>query len=54
VARLRIKLENLAEPLVNLSIGMATGEEGCHLPDLMRLADDRTYQDKAAHKKMQI
>jgi diguanylate cyclase (GGDEF)-like protein/PAS domain S-box-containing protein len=53
VARLRTRLANLAEPLISLSIGMAIGAEGCHLPDLMRLADDRMYQDKAAHKNEQ-
>ena len=42
---------NLDDPLSSLSIGMAVGEEGSNLPDVMRLADDRMYQEKAAHKK---
>jgi len=42
---------NLGDPLINLSIGMAVGEEGSNLSDVMRLADDRMYQEKAAHKK---
>ena len=50
VDRLRLNLAKLDDPLSDLSIGMATGEEGCSLPDVMRLADDRMYQDKAAHK----
>jgi len=51
VDRLRYNLAKLDDPLSNLSIGMAIGKEGCNLPDVMRLADDRMYQDKAAHKK---
>ena len=51
VARLRTDLAKLNNPLINLSIGMAIGEEGCRLLEVMRLADDRMYQDKAAHKK---
>ena len=50
VDRLRFNLAKLDDPLSNLSIGMAIGEEGSSLPDVMRLADDRMYQDKAAHK----
>lgn len=42
---------NLDDPLSSLSIGMAVGKEGSNLPDVMRLADDRMYQEKAAHKK---
>jgi diguanylate cyclase (GGDEF)-like protein/PAS domain S-box-containing protein len=51
VDRLRANLANLVNPLINLSIGLAIGKKGCQLPDVMRLADDRMYQDKAAHKK---
>lgn len=42
---------NLDDPLINLSIGMAVGEKGSNLLDVMRLADDRMYQEKATHKK---
>ena len=42
---------NLDDPLINLSIGMAVGEKGSNLSDVMRLADDRMYQEKATHKK---
>ena len=42
---------NLDDPLINLSIGMAVGEAGSNLSDVMRLADDRMYQEKAVHKK---
>ncbi len=42
---------NLNDPLINLSIGIAIGEESSNLSDVMRLADDRMYQEKAAHKK---
>lgn len=51
VARLRADLKKLNDPLISLSIGLAIGEEGCDLSEVMRLADDRMYQDKAAHKK---
>jgi diguanylate cyclase (GGDEF)-like protein len=50
VDRLRVNLAKLDDPLSDLSIGMAIGKEGCSLSDVMRLADDRMYQDKAAHK----
>ena len=53
VDRLRVNRANLNldDPLINLSIGMAVGEAGSNLSDVMRLADDRMYQEKAAHKK---
>ena len=51
VARLRANLAKLDDPLISVSIGLAIGREGCNLSDVMRLADDRMYQDKAAHKK---
>jgi diguanylate cyclase (GGDEF)-like protein/PAS domain S-box-containing protein len=53
VNRLRVNLANLNldDPLINLSIGMAVGEADSNLSDVMRLADDRMYQEKATHKK---
>jgi diguanylate cyclase (GGDEF)-like protein/PAS domain S-box-containing protein len=53
VDRLRVNLANLNldDPLINLSIGIAVGEKGSNLSDVMRLADDRMYQEKAIHKK---
>ncbi|MCX5991077.1 MAG: diguanylate cyclase [Chloroflexi bacterium] len=36
-------------PLI-LSIGVATGEEGCKLAEVMREADNRMYQEKQAKK----
>ncbi len=50
IDRLRANTEKQADPLLGFSIGSATGEKGSSLPDLMRLADDRMYQDKAARK----
>jgi len=35
---------------LNLSIGAATGEEGCKLAEVMREADNRMYQEKQAKK----
>jgi diguanylate cyclase (GGDEF)-like protein/PAS domain S-box-containing protein len=53
VDRLRSDLEKLNDPIMSLSIGLAVGGDGCDLSDVMRQADDRMYQDKAAHKKIQ-
>jgi diguanylate cyclase (GGDEF)-like protein/PAS domain S-box-containing protein len=49
--RLRVNLEKLDNPLLGLSIGMASGRENSNLSDVMRLADDRMYQDKVARKQ---
>jgi diguanylate cyclase (GGDEF)-like protein/PAS domain S-box-containing protein len=51
VERLRTNLARFDNPSLGLSVGLAIGQEGFSLPDVMRLADDRMYQDKAAHKK---
>jgi len=48
VDRLRINLQNR---VLNLSLGLATGREGSLLTDIMRLADDRMYQDKLFRKR---
>jgi diguanylate cyclase (GGDEF)-like protein/PAS domain S-box-containing protein len=51
VERLRDNLARQNDNRLSLSIGMASGGEGDSLVDVMRLADDRMYQDKAVHKK---
>jgi len=51
VSRVRNGLASLADPLIHLSMGMAIGEEGCQLHEVMRRADDNMYQDKAARKR---
>ncbi len=51
VARLRANVERQGEPLLSLAVGWASGDKGCSLQELMRLADDRMYQQKAAGKK---
>jgi diguanylate cyclase (GGDEF)-like protein/PAS domain S-box-containing protein len=51
VERLLMNLAKLDNPLLGLSIGLAISQEGSSLSDVMRLADDRMYQDKVAHKK---
>jgi diguanylate cyclase (GGDEF)-like protein/PAS domain S-box-containing protein len=51
VARLRDNLEKQEDPLLNLSIGFAVGEEGSYLSEVMRQADDRMYQEKLARKR---
>jgi diguanylate cyclase (GGDEF)-like protein/PAS domain S-box-containing protein len=52
VARLRESLEEEENVLLNLSIGLAVGRKGSYLPDVIRLADDCMYQDKALKRKM--
>jgi diguanylate cyclase (GGDEF)-like protein len=37
-------------PSLSLSVGVATGGEGCQLAEVMREADNRMYQDKQAKK----
>jgi diguanylate cyclase (GGDEF)-like protein/PAS domain S-box-containing protein len=51
VARLRANIVEQQDPQLSLAIGWASGEKGCSLQELMRLADDRMYQEKAASKK---
>jgi len=51
VDRLRMNLSRLDDPSLGLSIGLAVGREGSSLSDVMRIADDRMYQDKVARKK---
>jgi len=51
VDRLRAVLAKDSDPLLNISLGLATGDEGSRLHFVMRLADDRMYQEKLAHKK---
>jgi diguanylate cyclase (GGDEF)-like protein/PAS domain S-box-containing protein len=45
VNRLRENLAKLGNPLLGLSIGLAIGRESSNLSDVLRLADDRMYQD---------
>lgn len=51
VARLRANVERQGDPLLSLAVGWASGDKGCSLQELMRLADDRMYQQKVAGKK---
>jgi diguanylate cyclase (GGDEF)-like protein/PAS domain S-box-containing protein len=48
VDRLRTNLQN---HVLSLSLGLATGGEDSLLTDIMRLADDRMYQDKLMRKR---
>lgn len=48
VNRLRENASNFPNPAVSLSIGTATGGSDTPLAELIRLADDRMYQDKAS------
>jgi diguanylate cyclase (GGDEF)-like protein/PAS domain S-box-containing protein len=51
VQRLRINLGNQSDTWIELSLGLAVGAQGEHLHSVMRLADDRMYQDKLLRKK---
>lgn len=51
VDRLNVNLETLEDPLLHLSIGLGVGHEGSALTDVMRVADDQMYQNKASRKK---
>jgi diguanylate cyclase (GGDEF)-like protein/PAS domain S-box-containing protein len=50
VARLRISINSQTNPQLNISIGSATGETGQNLTEVMHLADEHMYQEKAEHK----
>ena len=50
VARLRANVGKQHDPLLSLAVGWASGDKSCSLQELMRLADDRMYQEKAAGK----
>ncbi len=54
VDRLRVNLEKDDQKLLKLSIGLATGNEGSKLLEVMRQADDRMYQDKALHRQNEV
>jgi len=47
VARLRDSITAHGNILLRLSVGLAIGRKGSFLPDVLRLADDYMYQDKA-------
>lgn len=50
VQRLRDRIQKLGDPLVSLSIGLAVGSQDSQLREVLRLADDRMYQDKATRR----
>jgi diguanylate cyclase (GGDEF)-like protein len=50
ITRLRAAIDRQADPLLRLSVGVSTGQDGSYLPDILRLADDHMYQDKKSHR----
>jgi len=50
VARLRNKMNEQENVLLNISVGYSVGEKGCYLPDVLKNADDQMYQDKQSKK----
>jgi diguanylate cyclase (GGDEF)-like protein/PAS domain S-box-containing protein len=53
VDRLRQNIQKHEDELLSIAVGMAIGEDGDYLPAVMRLADDRMYNDKAVYKNSQ-
>jgi hypothetical protein len=53
VRLLHTQVQAIGDPLFSLAVGTATGEKGCQLTDLLRLADDRMYLQKAATRPRQ-
>jgi len=51
VDRLRHNIQKHNDELLSIAVGMAIGTEGEYLPAVMRLADDRMYNDKLTYKK---
>ena len=51
VGRLMENLEKDRPGSLRLSIGLASSEKDDNLQDVMRLADDRMYQEKASRKQ---
>lgn len=51
VNRLSDAFANQPDKRLKVSIGFATGNEGSSLVDVMRVADDRMYQEKSTRKK---
>lgn len=51
VEQLRKRIAESSSPQLKLSIGLATGLDGSRLDHVMKLADDRMYQEKKGHKE---
>lgn len=51
VARFRSNIQKQRDDLLSVAVGLAIAEEGAYLPGIMRLADDRMYDEKAVYKK---
>jgi diguanylate cyclase (GGDEF)-like protein/PAS domain S-box-containing protein len=51
VKRLHANIRTQQNNLFSIAVGMAVGEEGSYLPEVMREADDRMYADKEAYKQ---
>jgi|GEM_PF-5736661 len=52
VDQLRNRIAQCSSPQLSFSIGLATGDEGSRLNEIMKLADDRMYREKKEHKKL--
>ncbi len=48
--RIQSNLKSYSDHRLNISMGAATGEDGEDLLEVLRIADDRMYREKQAHK----
>ncbi len=54
IARLNNILKESGEPYLQLSIGVACGQDGMQLTDVLKMADDRMYQEKMNRRVRKI
>ena len=50
VDRLRANIRNHNNDLLSIAVGTSLGEAGSYLPEIIRQADDRMYEDKDAYR----
>jgi diguanylate cyclase (GGDEF)-like protein/PAS domain S-box-containing protein len=50
VERLRANIRNHKNDLLSIAVGMSLGKKGSYLPEIIRQADDRMYQDKLKYR----
>ena len=50
IERLRANIRDRNNDLLSIAVGMSLGEAGSYLPEIIRQADDRMYQDKDKYR----
>jgi len=51
VERLQANIRNHNNDLLSIAVGMSLGKDGSYLPEIIRQADDRMYEDKAKYRQ---